>query len=104
MKKNRTLRCRFRRLRQVPSLGHQRVVHRVNNANIGAYLPSSLFILNMSIFSVLKIAFIAPSQMISRPFDGFCSLLDLIYAHNFFTTCGRDSESTSTSAARGSLS
>jgi hypothetical protein len=66
-------------------------------------LPSSLFILNMSILSVLNTAFSAPSHMISRPFDGFCKLLDLIYAHSFLTTCGRESESSWTSAARGSL-
>jgi hypothetical protein len=56
-------------------------------------LPRSLFILNMSILSVLNTAFNAPSHMISRPFDGFCRLLDLIYAHSFLTTCGRESES-----------
>jgi len=80
------------------------MVRRMRDTKMGAYLPSSLFILNMSIFSVLKTAFSAPSHKISRPFDGFCSLLVLIYAHNFLTTCGRESESCCTSAARGSLS
>ena len=77
------------------------VVHRANNT--GTYFPSSLFILNMSILSVLNTAFNAPSHMISRPFAGFCKLLDLMYAHSLFTTCGRESESIWTSAARGSL-
>jgi len=58
----------------------------------------------MSILSVLNTAFNAPSHMISRPFVGFCRLFVLIYAHNFFTTCGRESEFSWTSAASGSLS
>lgn len=70
----------------------------------GTHFPSSLFILNMSILSVLNTALNAPSQMISRPFVGFCKLLPLIYAHSFLTTCGRESESSWTRAARGSLS
>jgi hypothetical protein len=70
----------------------------------GTHFPSSLFILNMSILSVLNTAFNAPSHMISRPFVGFCKLLVLMYAHNFFTTCGRESKLSWTSSASGSLS
>ena len=79
------------------------IVYRGQQRDKVTHFPSSLFILNISILSVLNTAFNAPSHKISRPFVGFCKLLDLIYAHNFLTTCGRESEASWTSAAKGSL-
>jgi hypothetical protein len=79
------------------------MVYRSQRCDKVTHFPSSLFILNMSILSVLNTAFNAPSHIISRPFVGFCNLFDLIYAHNLLTTCGRESEPSWTSAAKGSL-
>lgn len=64
---------------------------------------SSLFILNMSILSTLKISLKPSSQMISFLFSGFCMLFALMWFHSCFTVCGRDSLSTLRSADRGSL-
>ena len=68
------------------------------------HCPRTLFILNMSILSALKMGRILSSQRISLLLDGFWRLLSLMYIQSCFTTWGLDNLSTSRRADSGPLS